>query len=301
MDMGLTGRSVLVTGGTRGIGRALALAYAGEGARVAITYASDEAAASETVAMLRAKGEGSSASFHLDLEDSASIEAAVQGAVEAFGGLDVLVANAVRWPVDARAPLVEVDRAGWTRALRANLEGTALTLRVALPHLVRSRAGRIVLISSGVARQGMAGATAYSRTSARRSRVRARANTVGASVRSRRRRQGGPPARIPSERQNHRRIPPGRRRYRLASSGEEGRDKTNTGAARYRPTTTRTPTASAWRGQCFAAMVESAMSTHASVDAGPRRRLWRGRAGAAPDRRALDGPRQLIGDARARP
>ena len=69
MDMGLTGRSVLVTGGTRGIGRALALAYAGEGARVAITYASDEAAAGETVAMLRAKGEGSSASFHLDLED----------------------------------------------------------------------------------------------------------------------------------------------------------------------------------------------------------------------------------------
>jgi NAD(P)-dependent dehydrogenase (short-subunit alcohol dehydrogenase family) len=162
MDVGLTGRSVLVTGGTRGIGRAVALAYAGEGARVAITYASDEAAASETVAMLRANGEGSSASFYLDLEDSASIEAAMQGAVEAFGGLDVLVANAVRWPVDARAPLAEVDRTDWTRALRANLEGTALTVRAALPHLARSPAGRIVLISSGVARQGMAGATAYS-------------------------------------------------------------------------------------------------------------------------------------------
>jgi 3-oxoacyl-[acyl-carrier protein] reductase len=50
----------------------------------------------------------------------------------------------------------------WTRSLRANLEGTALTVRAALPHLARSIAGRIVLISSGVSRQGMAGATAYS-------------------------------------------------------------------------------------------------------------------------------------------
>jgi 3-oxoacyl-[acyl-carrier protein] reductase len=160
MDTGLNGRSVLVTGGTRGIGRAAALAYAGEGARVAITYASDEAAASETVARLRASGKGG-ASFHLDLEDAASIEAAVQGAVEAFGGLDVLVASAVRWPVDAVAPLAEIELMDWTRSLRANLEGTALTVRAALPHLARSTAGRIVLISSGVARQGMAGATAY--------------------------------------------------------------------------------------------------------------------------------------------
>jgi NAD(P)-dependent dehydrogenase (short-subunit alcohol dehydrogenase family) len=161
MDTGLTERSVLVTGGTRGIGRAIALAYAGEGARVAITYASDEASASETVAMLEANGRGG-ASFYLDLEDSTSIEAAVQGAVAAFCGLDILVANAVRWPVDARTPLAEANQTDWTRALRANLEGTALTVRAALPHLARSSAGRIVLISSGVSRDGRAAATAYS-------------------------------------------------------------------------------------------------------------------------------------------
>jgi NAD(P)-dependent dehydrogenase (short-subunit alcohol dehydrogenase family) len=161
MNTGLTGQSVLVTGGTRGIGRAVALAYAAEGARVAITYASDEAAASETVAMLNANGKGG-ASFHLDLEDNATIEAAVQGAVGAFGGLDILVANAIRWPVDAAGPLADADHTEWTRALRANLEGTALTVRAALPHLARSTAGRIVLISSGVARDGRAGATAYS-------------------------------------------------------------------------------------------------------------------------------------------
>ena len=161
MNTGLTKRSVLVTGGTRGIGRAVALAYASEGTQVAITYASDDAAASETVAMLEANGSGG-ASFYLNLEDGASIEAAVQGAVDAFGGLDVLVANAVRWPVDAWAPFAEADHADWTRALRANLEGTALTVRAALPHLARSTAGRIVLISSGVARDGRTGATAYS-------------------------------------------------------------------------------------------------------------------------------------------
>jgi NAD(P)-dependent dehydrogenase (short-subunit alcohol dehydrogenase family) len=75
---------------------------------------------------------------------------------------DVLVANAVRWPVDARVRLADADGATWTRALRANIEGTAATVRLALPHLARSSAGRIVLISSGVSRHGIAGATAYS-------------------------------------------------------------------------------------------------------------------------------------------
>lgn len=159
--MGLNQRSVLVTGGTRGIGRAVALAYAGEGARVAITYASDEAAARQTVSTLESNGT-TAVFFRLDLEDPRSIEAAVRATAEAFGGLDALVANAIRWPLDAQAPLAEVDDTKWARALRANLEGTARTVRAALPYLGRSSAGRVVLISSGVAREGRAGASAYS-------------------------------------------------------------------------------------------------------------------------------------------
>ena len=106
-------------------------------------------------------GGGNAAAFHLDLADRASIHAAVAGAGRRVGGLDVLVANAVRWPIDAAEPLGTVDAAVWDRALRANLEGTAATVRAALPHLREAEAGRIVLVSSGVSRHGFAGATAY--------------------------------------------------------------------------------------------------------------------------------------------
>jgi NAD(P)-dependent dehydrogenase (short-subunit alcohol dehydrogenase family) len=161
MELGLKGRSVLVTGGTRGIGHAIALAYANEGAHVAITFARDETAAAEVIRKLKANGK-EGASFRMDLEDVESIETAVREAVCTFGGLDVLVANAVRWPTDVSGPLAQADPSTWIRALRANLEGTAMSVHVALPSLARSDAGRIVLVSSGMSRHGIAGATAYS-------------------------------------------------------------------------------------------------------------------------------------------
>lgn len=160
MDLKLQGRTVLVTGGSRGIGEAVALAYAAEGANVALTYASDDRAAAAVVE--RIDGDASRAvALRLDLEDRASIDGAVAAAVKAFGGLDVLVANAVRWPTDVAEPLDTVDAGAWDRALRANLEGTVATVRAALPHLRAAEAGRIVLVSSGVSRHGFAGATAY--------------------------------------------------------------------------------------------------------------------------------------------
>ena len=161
MDLRLQDRSVLVTGATRGIGRAIALAYARERARVAITFASDADAAADTVSEIEQSG-GSGLSVHLDLCDRATIDAAVATVVNTHGGLDVAVANAVRWPVDARGALVDSDPGTWSTALEANLEGTVNTVRAALPHLARSPDGRLVLISSGIARQGMAGGTAYS-------------------------------------------------------------------------------------------------------------------------------------------
>lgn len=74
----------------------------------------------------------------------------------------VLVANAIQWPTDAAGPIDDVPAETWDRALRTNLEGTTATVRAAMPHVSESDAGRIVLISSGVSREGLPGATAYS-------------------------------------------------------------------------------------------------------------------------------------------
>jgi NAD(P)-dependent dehydrogenase (short-subunit alcohol dehydrogenase family) len=160
MDLGLRDKIVLVTGATRGIGRAVALAYGREGAHVALTYASDPRAAAGVVDAIVEAG-GDAAALHLELADPESIFGAVEGTVGRFGGLDVLVANAVRWPGAARGTLSATGHAAWSQAMRANLEGTAATVRSAVPHLVRSSTGRLVLISSGLSRAGMAGATAY--------------------------------------------------------------------------------------------------------------------------------------------
>jgi 3-oxoacyl-[acyl-carrier protein] reductase len=150
----------LVTGATRGIGRAIAVAYAREGAHVGITWSSDEQAARRVTVEVNAAG-GQGLPSRLELGDSASIQQTVQALVDRFGALDVLVANAVQWPTNAAGPLGGVSWPGWQDALRANLEGTVNTVRAAIPHLVSSAAGRIVLVSSGVSREGMAGASAY--------------------------------------------------------------------------------------------------------------------------------------------
>jgi len=160
MDLDLQDRGVLVTGGSGGMGRAIVRAYAAEGARVTLTYVSDEEAASSIVKEVESGG-GSAAAVPMDLTDHSFIERAVSEAASRHGGLDVLVANAVRWPTDAAGPLAEAVPVVWQTALRANLEGTAAAVRAAWPLLAQSGHGRIVLISTGVTRQGRAGATAY--------------------------------------------------------------------------------------------------------------------------------------------
>jgi len=160
MDMRLGGRVVLVTGGSSGIGRATAVAFGREGAKVAITYASHREAADQVVTEVQAAG-GEAFAVALDLGVPESIQRAIDEVLDRWHALDVVVANAVRWPRDAGGPFVDSDRLAWQRALRANLEGTACTMRAAWPALSVSGQGRIVLISTGVTRHGMRGASAY--------------------------------------------------------------------------------------------------------------------------------------------
>jgi NAD(P)-dependent dehydrogenase (short-subunit alcohol dehydrogenase family) len=160
MDTGLRDRAVLVTGGSSGIGRATAIAFGREGAKVAVTYRSDRDAANRVAGEIENAG-GEGLAVRLDLSAPESVDAAVKQVLMRWEGLDTLVANAVRWPLDARGPLAESDPLLWERAMRANLEGTARTVRAAWPALAASGQGRVVLVSTGVTRHGMAGASAY--------------------------------------------------------------------------------------------------------------------------------------------
>ena len=160
MNTEMNGRVVLVTGGSSGIGRAIAKAYGAEGARVALTYYSGREAAEATAAEI-----GEALALPLELGRAGSCEEVVAAVRDRWGGIDVLVANAVQWP--ERSPedaggfeQMRVER--WQTTLRTNLEGTFATVRAALPAMRgREPGGRIVLISSGLAEEGMPGGGDY--------------------------------------------------------------------------------------------------------------------------------------------
>jgi NAD(P)-dependent dehydrogenase (short-subunit alcohol dehydrogenase family) len=163
VDTGMKGRVVLVTGASSGIGRAIAEAYGAEGARVALTYRSAEAAAHATARSVEAAG-GESLVLPLELGRIGSCNEAIAAVRERWSGIDVLVANAVQWP--ERSPedadgfeQMRVER--WRTTLRTNLEGTFATVRAALPAMRGRDRGRIVLMSSGLAEEGMPGGGDY--------------------------------------------------------------------------------------------------------------------------------------------
>ncbi len=154
--MRLQDRVALITGGGRGIGRAIALAFAREGADVAVvarTAAEVEAVAGE----VRAHGRKAVA-VPCDVTDSARVEAAVRAAADALGLIQILVNNA---GVAVSAKVVDTDDALWERHLRVNLTGAFYMSRAVLPGMQAARWGRIINIASTAARAGFPYVAAY--------------------------------------------------------------------------------------------------------------------------------------------
>jgi NAD(P)-dependent dehydrogenase (short-subunit alcohol dehydrogenase family) len=139
----LRGKSALVTGGARRIGRAIALTLARTGADVAITYRTSQAEAEETAAAIAAQGVRSLA-IECDVTSETAVRAAVQAAAGKFGRLDVLVNNAA---VFISSPLDQITVEAWDAVFAINTRGPFLFAREALPHL-RAAHGRIVNLGS---------------------------------------------------------------------------------------------------------------------------------------------------------
>jgi 3-oxoacyl-[acyl-carrier protein] reductase len=150
-------RVALVTGASKGIGRATAIALAEDGRTVACAYASDDAGAKETVRMIEDAG-GRAAAFQADVAEPEAVTALVAAVAEDLGHPTIVVANA---GTNRDGLVVRYARADWERMLAVNLTGAFATIQAVLPHMMRSRWGRIVAVSSAVAVRGNAGQAAY--------------------------------------------------------------------------------------------------------------------------------------------
>ena len=137
----------LVTGGSRGIGRAIALALAEDGFRIALNYRVGEREAAEVVEKITEIG-GEARAFQADLGVPQEAPTLVQRAIEAFGQIDVLINNAGIDLPGVR--LAEFRPEDWERILRVNLSGPFYLIQAALPHMKRRRSGQIINISSNV-------------------------------------------------------------------------------------------------------------------------------------------------------
>jgi len=140
----IAGRSVIVTGATKGIGKGIARVFAREGANVLVTGRNEDDAR-RTVAELSGIGQGRVEYVLGDVADPAACAAMAQAAVSAFGGIDVLCANAGIFP-DAK--LVTMTEADMDRVLDTNVKGTLLSVQACLPALRASGRGRVILTSS---------------------------------------------------------------------------------------------------------------------------------------------------------
>jgi 3-oxoacyl-[acyl-carrier protein] reductase len=151
------GRIALVTGGSGGIGRAIALALAGSGHRVAVGCSTNRAGADDTCAAVEALGSDALV-VQADVSDPAALDSAFASVEQAWGKVEVLVANA---GVTGDGLAMRMTDDQWNRVLRTNLDGAFYAMRRAMPGMVRARWGRMIAVGSVVALTGAAGQANY--------------------------------------------------------------------------------------------------------------------------------------------
>ena len=153
----LEGKVAVVTGASRGIGRAIALKLADEGAKVVVNYSGSQAKAEEVVAMIQENG-GEAIAVQASVSQTEEVTALIDTAVKTFGSLDILVNNA---GITRDNLLMRMKEDEWDDVLNTNLKGVFLCTKAVTRQMMKQRAGRIINISSIVGVAGNAGQANY--------------------------------------------------------------------------------------------------------------------------------------------
>jgi len=157
MQITLTDRVAIVTGGSRGIGRAISIALAAAGATVVVNYRGNAAAADETIAAISASG-GKAIAIQADVANGDDVKRLFSEVNSAYGRLDILVNNA---GITRDTLMMRMKDDDWDAVLDTNLKSQFLTTRAAISTMVRARYGRIINITSVVGLMGNAGQANY--------------------------------------------------------------------------------------------------------------------------------------------
>lgn len=156
-SLGLAGKVAIVTGGSRGIGRAVVDLLSSFGATVVINYLRDEQSAAATVAKAREHG-AEAVAIQADIAQLPKADHLVNETLERFGRIDFLICNAGIWE---GAPVESISEDLWNRTIEINLKGTWSVCRAAVPVMKRQKFGRIVIVSSTAGQRGEANFSNY--------------------------------------------------------------------------------------------------------------------------------------------